>query len=274
MGRTFHSTEVGRSAGLHSPESHMVHGLEWWGSFEASYVITVSEYMKNEVVRLYNLPLDKVHVISNGIDIKTFDVVVNRDAVRARLGISPDERIILAVGRLTWQKGFDDLIKAFSKVLTIHPNSRLVIVGDGYMRGELEKLAWDLGVGKKVIFTGFINDQELIEIFKSSDVLVVSSRYEPFGIVALEGMVNGLPVVVTNVGGLAEIVEHESDGVWVYPNNPDSIAWGIDRVLSYQKFAHKLILNGKDKVKKYDWSLIAQRIIHVYESSKQVVKFE
>ncbi|MEM2211129.1 MAG: glycosyltransferase family 4 protein [Nitrososphaerales archaeon] len=271
---TFHSTEMGRSGGLHSPESHMIHGLEWWGSFEAAQVITVSKYMKDELIRLYKLPSDKVQVISNGIDVKTFDVFVNKDIVKAKLGISPNEKVILAIGRLTWQKGFDDLIKAFPKVLAIHPNSRLVIIGDGYMKGELERLAWNMGLGNKVIFTGFISDQELIEILKSSDALVISSRYEPFGIVALEGMASGLPVVVTNVGGLAEIVEHEKDGIWVYANNPDSIAWGINRVLSDQALASQIIFNGKEKVKKYDWSVITQKILQVYEISKQVVKFE
>ena len=105
----------------------------------------------------------------------------------------------------------------------------------------------------------------------AADVLVVPSVYEPFGIVALEGMAAGTPVVATNIGGLSEIIEHDRTGVLVYPRNPESIAWGVNRVLSDHKYADWLVRNARRKVlEAYSWEEIAKRTVEVYESASKV----
>ncbi|HIE18291.1 TPA: glycosyltransferase, partial [Candidatus Bathyarchaeota archaeon] len=118
----------------------------------------------------------------------------------------------------------------------------------------------------KIRFLGFISDSDLTELTISSDVLVIPSVYEPFGIVALEGMAAGVPVVAANVGGLSEIIEHDRTGVLVYPRNSESIAWGVSRVLLDSGYSRWLVQNAKRRVQEeYSWEAIAQRTIGVYE---------
>jgi glycosyltransferase involved in cell wall biosynthesis len=101
---------------------------------------------------------------------------------------------------------------------------------------------------------------------KSADVLVVPSIYEPFGIVALEGMAASVPVVVSQIGGLTEVVEHDRTGIFVYARSPDSIAWGVDRVLSDPDHAAWLTRNAKEKVQNtYTWEAVAMKTIEVFE---------
>ncbi|HDD64209.1 MAG TPA: glycosyltransferase family 1 protein [Thermoprotei archaeon] len=262
---TMHSTEIGRSTTLDNPDAYTKDSIEWWGTYEASAVIAVSSSLRWEIINHFKVPEWKVYALPNGIDLDRFKVNVDRNSVRMRWGIPLDAPLIVALGRLTSQKGFQHLIPAFAKILHKYPNARLIIIGDGWMRGELESIAWSLGVRDKVIFTGFIGDREVVEILKSGDVMVIPSVYEPFGITALEGMAAGIPVVVSSVGGLREIVEHEKDGVWVYPANPDSIAWGIDRVLSDPGFANYIRRNAFNKVaSKYSWDSIARETIKIY----------
>ena len=100
----------------------------------------------------------------------------------------------------------------------------------------------------------------------SADVLVVPSIYEPFGIVALEGMATGVPVVASQVGGLAEVIEHDRTGIFVYSRNPESIAWGVDRVLSNPEHARWLTQNAREILHKtYSWEAVAMRTTEVYK---------
>ena len=260
---TLHSLEHGRS-GLHTADSLTIDSIEWWGTYEAKYIISISGSLKNEIVDHFKVPAGKIFVIPNGIDIKKFDVKVDCERVRAKYGIGYGEKLILAVGRLVWRKGFQYLIEAMPIILSKHPNAKLVIVGTGPMRGDLERKAFEVGCRGRIIFAGFLPDHELIALMKCADVLVIPSLYEPFGLVALEGMAAGVPVVVSKTGGLEQIVEHDKDGIWVYPGNPHSIAWGVDRILSDPEYAKWLVKNAREKVKQYDWDSIAEKTLKVY----------
>jgi glycogen(starch) synthase len=134
------------------------------------------------------------------------------------------------------------------------------------LRGHLESLADQIGQRWRINFAGFIPDSELIALMRSSDVLVIPSVYEPFGIVALEGMAAGVPVVASQVGGLAEVVEHEKTGEYVYMRNPESIAWGVERVLSNSGHAAWLVKNGREAVERtYSWDAVAKKTAELYE---------
>ena len=136
------------------------------------------------------------------------------------------------------------------------------------MRDYLWNLAVSSGYRHKILFLGFLSNSELIELTLSSDVLVIPSIYEPFGIVALEGMAAGVPVVASNVGGLAEIIEHDKTGVLVYAGDSNSIAWGVNRILSDPKYAFWLVENAKRKVREvYSWDAVARKTAEVYEKS-------
>ena len=267
--QSIHSTEQGRCGGIHSEDSRAIHDIEWWSSYESHAVIAVSNSTKNEVCSIFNTPWDKVHVIYNGINPWEFDIPMDdseRNNFRAHIGIHPHEKMILFVGRITYQKGVEYLIRAFPKILEQHPESKLVIAGSGDMRGYLEDLAFQLGCRDKIIFLGFVSGEMLKKLYKSADVTVIPSVYEPFGIVALESMASGTPVVASDVGGLSEIIQHEYNGVRVYPKNPDSIAWGVNRVLSDWGFRDWIVKNAKhDAYTKYSWDAIANSTVEVYK---------
>ncbi len=271
---TFHSTESSRSSNSRSPESSLVDGLEWWGSFEAARVIAVSGWMKSEVVSRFKTPQQKVVEIPNAVDVTKFERPVDVEATRIKWGVRPGERLITAVGRLTSQKGFDDLIKAYSQIRRLIPDSRLLVMGDGYMRGELEALAEAEQVRGATTFAGFVGDADLVDAIKSSDVVAVPSRFEPFGIIALEAMAAGVPVLVSRVGGLAEIVKDEVDGLQVEPNSPSSIANATVRLLSEREFASKLAARAREKVKAYNWESSARRTLEAYEAAIGETRFE
>lgn len=252
----------------------MVEGLEWWGSFEAARVVAVSGWMKSEVLTRLRTPGEKIEQIPNAVEPLKFEGLVDVKAARARWNVGEGQRMITAVGRLTPQKGFDDLIRAYPTIRRAVPESRLVIVGDGHMRGELESLADREHVRDGTTFAGFIDDDELVAALKSSDVVVVPSRFEPFGIVALEAMAAGVPLVVSRVGGLAEIVEDSVDGIEVEPNNPSAIAAATVRILSDRELVSRLVTKGEEKVKSYSWENVAKRTLGVYQEAVKVTKYE
>ncbi len=270
--QSIHSTEYGRCSGIHSEDSRAINDIEWWSTYESHCLITVSNATKNELCNLFNVPYDKINVIYNGINPNEFDIPMSEEEInkfRMSIGVHPNENMVLFVGRLVHQKGVEYLIKAMPKILSEHPNSKLVIAGAGGMIGYLEDIAFQTGCRDKILFLGFVGGDTLKKLYKSSDVTVIPSIYEPFGIVALESMAAGTPVVASDVGGLGEIIKHEYNGVKVYPKNPDSIAWGVNRVLSDEGFRNWIIQNGKKEVyEKYSWDSIAERTVEVYQKIK------
>jgi len=265
---TVHSTEVGRAQGLHSPDSYLIDGLEWWMTYEAERVIVTSNSMKWEIQGHFHLPPEKIDVIPNAIDVTKYQRNVDRESVKRRYGVEPYEKLVLFIGRLVPQKGVEYLIRAVPLILQHNNVAKFIITGDGWSRNYLESLARSTGCSDRIRFLGFVSDSELVELTMSADALVIPSIYEPFGIVALEGMAAGVPVVAVNVGGLAEIVEHDRTGVLVYPRNPESIAWGVNRVLSDPGYSQWLIQNAKRKVREaYSWEAVAKRTIEVYKKA-------
>jgi glycosyltransferase involved in cell wall biosynthesis len=162
------------------------------------------------------------------------------------------------------EKGVHVLVNAVSRVLE-KVNAKFIIVGNGYMKEQLSNIVKNMGFAHKVMFTGFVDDETLRRLQKCADVSVVPSLFEPFGIVALEAMAAKSPVVVSDTGGLSEIVEHDVTGVKVYPDNPNSLAWGITKVLADDGYANWLRTNAYKRIQeKYDWDKIAQKTKTIY----------
>ncbi len=263
---TIHGTEIGRAQGLHNPDSRTIDGIEWWTTYEANKIIVTSGSLKSEIQGHFNLPQEKIEIIPNGIDLEKYNASVDRVAVRSRYGVHPHEKLVLCIGRLVPQKGIEYLIRTVPRIAGRYPEARFIIVGEGWLRGHLEYVARSTGHQWKITFTGWIPDQELVALLNSADVLVVPSIYEPFGIVALEGMAAGIPVVASDIGGLAEVVEHERTGILAYSKNPESIAWAVDRVLSDPSHSKWLVQNAQEMVQKtYSWEAIAKRTVEVYK---------
>ena len=264
---TIHSTEIGRRNGIHFDYERMIHETEAWLTYEAWKVICCSDYMVSHVRWAFGLPADKQIMIPNGVNADVYAGIEKTDLTQFRIKFAlPEEKIVLFVGRLVYEKGVHVLVNAIPKVLE-KVNAKFVIVGNGYMKEQLSGLVKSLGIAQKVLFTGFVDDDTLRKLQICADVSVVPSLFEPFGIVALEAMAAKSPVVISDTGGLGEIVDHDVDGVKVYTNNPDSLAWGIIRVLTDEKNAQRLRSNAYKKIQeKYNWDRIAQQTENIYKS--------
>jgi glycogen(starch) synthase len=262
---TMHSTEMGRRDGLHTTTEKMIHETEAWLTYEAWKVICCSDYMVGHVRYVYGLPNDKLVMVPNGVNIHNYDENYDRNEFRSKFAL-PEEKIVLYVGRLVYEKGIHVLINAVPKILN-KVNAKFIIVGSGYMKEQLLNIVRSMGLEHKVLFEGFMDEATLLRLQRTADVAVVPSLFEPFGIVALEAMAAQSPIVVSDTGGLSEIVEHDVTGVKVYPNNPDSLAWGITKVLQDDGFANFIRQNAYRRVQeKYDWAKIAIQTKRIYES--------
>jgi glycogen synthase len=263
---TMHSTEIGRRDGLHTSTEHMIHETEAWLTYEAWRVICCSDYMVQHVKWAFGLPSDKLSMVPNGVNPHVYDGLEKQDLreFRAKFA-SPTEKIVLYVGRLVYEKGIHILINAIPRVLQ-KADAKFVIVGSGYMQEQLSNIVKSMGLEHKVLFTGFVDEENLLKLQKIADVSVVPSLFEPFGIVALEAMAAKSPVVVSDTGGLSEIVEHDVTGVKVYPNNADSLAWGITKALLDDEYRKRIREAAYKKIlEKYDWDKIAQQTRRMYE---------
>ena len=263
---TMHSTEIGRRDGLHTNTERMIHETEAWLTYEAWKVICCSNYMVSHVRWAFGLPEDKLVMVPNGVNVGVYDgIEENLSSFRAKFAL-PEEKLVLYVGRLVYEKGIHILINAVPKI-SDKVNAKFIIVGSGYMKEQLLNIVRSMRLEHKVLFMGFVDDATLLKLQKCADVSVVPSLFEPFGIVVLEAMAAKSPVVVSDTGGLSEIVDQDVTGFKAYPNNPDSLAWGITKVLldtGYKKYIRE---NAYRKVReKYDWEKIAQQTKQIYET--------
>lgn len=265
---TIHATERGRGRGeLHGEQSRAINDVEWWLTYEAWRVICCSQYMAEEVRSYFGTPADKIDVIPNGVDPTPFQQWegVDLSAFRATYAL-PEEKIVFYVGRIVFEKGVETLVRAVPLVLKDFPQAKFVIAGTGPHLETVQRLAWELGVGPKVLFTGRISDEDRNRLFKVADCAVFPSLYEPFGIVALEAMAAKCPVVVSEVGGLKEVVQHAETGITVYPGDPNSVAWGILHTLQHPEWTRLRVENAYRKVlEEYNWPRIAGLTIGVYQ---------
>ncbi len=270
MVTTLHSLEFRRSGGIYTPENKMVDSLEWWATYESSIIIVCSKSMMEDTRSHFQVPSDKIRVIPIGIDPAKFkNRSVDRNRVREKYGVGPDEKLILFVGRLTNQKGCEYLIRAVPYVAKFF-NVKLLIAGDGYLKGELEAAAMNAGIRSRTIFAGYVADEDLTDLFLSSDVMAIPSVYEPFGVVALEAMAANLPVVASSVDGLAEVIRHEENGILVFPRDSASIAWGISRILSDRENTQRLEANAlKDVENRFSWKVVAMDTLNAYKEAQR-----
>ena len=262
---TIHATESGRNSGIHDETQRYINDSEWMLTYESSEVIVNSNYMKNEVQRLFGLPYDKINVIPNGVNLQLFSNV-NVDYDFRRQYAMDNEKIILYVGRLVYEKGIQNLIAAMPKILDRYHDSKLIICGRGGMIDDLREQVKYLGIDNKVYFAGYCDSKKMQKMYKCADVAVFPSTYEPFGIVAIESMLSGTPTIVSDVGGLNEIVEHGVTGMKSYAGNANSIADSVLALLFDPKLCANISQNAIKKVKEnYNWAKITDNTYYVYQ---------
>ncbi len=264
---TIHATEAGRNSGIHDEQQRYINDTEWMLTYESSEVIVNSNYMKGELQRLFGLPYEKINVVPNGVNLSLFNGI-ERDYNFRRKYAMDNEKIILFMGRLVYEKGVQHLIAAMPKILNGYHDSKLVVCGKGAMLDELRAQANAMGIGNKVYFAGYMNGKDVQRMYKAADIAVFPSTYEPFGIVALEAMLSENPVVVSDVGGLNEIVQHRENGMKSYAGNANSIADSILELLYDHKLCSDITKKAKNKVRnEYNWSKIAQDTHFTYQKA-------
>jgi len=265
---TIHATERGRGRG------HLMSGLQWDIDaaereliHDADRVIVCSSHMFRELQTFFHVDGAKMDVVPNGVNLEILNHLLERDLTqfRARYAAA-NEQLVFSVARLVYEKGIHRLIDAVPLVLAKCPHVKFIIAGKGPESENLKRRVEHLGpAGEHVKFIGFIPDEDRNRLFKVADCAVFPSLYEPFGIVALEAMALGCPVVVSDVGGLSEVVTHEKTGTTVYPDNPDSIAWGVVRVLTHPEQTHQQVDNAQQWVdENFTWNRIAALTQAVY----------
>ena len=264
---TIHATEAGRNSGIHDETQRYINDTEWMLTYEASEVVVNSNYMKNELQRLFGLPYEKINVIPNGVNMNLFNGI-ERDYNFRRKFAMDNEKIILFMGRLVYEKGIQHLISAMPKILNGYHDTKLVICGKGGMIDELKAQASALGISEKVYFAGYMNGKDVQKMYKAADISVFPSTYEPFGIVALEAMLSENPVVVSDIGGLNEIVQHKENGMKTYCGNSNSIADSILELLYDHKLCSEITKKAKNKVRnEYNWNKISQDTHFAYQKA-------
>lgn len=264
---TIHDTVHGKHFGQLTPPNQYVSFLERFIGAEADLTICCSDHVRQELVQEYQVPSQRIAIIPCGVDAERFDVDADLTAFRQLLGEAPD-KIVLYVGRLDREKGIAHLLEAMARVLLAVPQGRLVIAGKGVLQEELAATARSLQIDDRVTFMGYVQDEPLAALYRCADVLAVPSLYEPFGIVALEGMVCGKPVVASEVGGLTEIVVEGQTGLRVAPANASALARAITHLLSDEQAAARMGAAGRQRAEhEYNWPRVAAQTVAAYTSA-------
>jgi glycogen synthase len=263
---TIHATEHGRHQGWvdKPPQSH-IHAIERWMAHRADSVITCSYYMRGHVADIYDIDESRITVIPNGIDPSDLRPVDDLQTLRRQFA-QPQEKLVLLVGRLVYEKGFQLAFDALPEVLRKVPGVRFLVAGSGTHEGELKAQAERLGLAEHGVFLGWIGDDALHSLYRIADLCVVPSLYEPFGLVALEAMASGCPCIVADTGGLREVVP-AGERVGLRFNGGDAPHLGImiERLLVDDDLRDRLVTEASEHVLSFDWSDVAQRTTIVYQ---------
>lgn len=262
---TMHSTEYGRCGNVfHQGRSARIREHERAGICWADHVITVSQSLKNEIMWMYEAPDWKVSVVYNAVNVHQWDGWLDPGVIRGQYWVGPMDPMVLFVGRMVYQKGPDLLVEAIPYILRYYPNAKFVFVGDGEMRLSVEERARQLNVSHATRFVGFKGGWELVDLYKSCDVVCVPSRNEPFGIVVLEGWSAGKPIVATMNGGPNEYLWHEVNGLKIHPT-PESTAWGLGTLFTDFEWGRWMGRNGRAAVEEsFNWDVIGDKMLSVF----------
>ena len=252
-----HSTEFDRS-GEHV--NQMVYDIERKGMHAADKVIAVSYYTRNIIITRYGVSGDKVEVVHNGVECNGNKV----NQILGETGIRNNEKIVLFMGRITMQKGPEYFLYAAKKVLDLMDNVKFVMAGSGDLMHRAIELAAELGIGSKVLFTGFLRGEDVQKIYKMADLFVMPSVSEPFGLVPLEALNNDVPVIISKQSGVSEVLRHALKvDFW----DVDDIANKVVAVLKYPPLKITLQNHGNYEVRKLRWKDSARKCAQIYEQT-------
>jgi glycogen synthase len=264
---TVHATEYGRHQGWvqNHPQSH-IHAVERRMVKRADGVITCSQYMRGHVASVFELSVRRITVIQNGVDPRDLEPLRHDlPGLRSRFA-GQDERLVLMVGRLVYEKGFHLALDALAAVVRRRGDVRFVVAGTGTAEAELKRQSRRLGLSRYGTFLGWAGDDMLHSLYRVAEVCIVPSIYEPFGLVALEAMASGCPCVVADTGGLREVVPADGTaGLRFRSRDSDALERVLDRVLTDEEARGQLVAEGREHVLSFGWPDVARRTLAIYE---------
>ncbi|HEX2129105.1 MAG TPA: glycosyltransferase family 4 protein [Solirubrobacterales bacterium] len=263
---TIHATEHGRHQGWvdKHPQSH-IHGVERWIANRSDRVIACSYYMREQVADIFDVPEERVTVIPNGIDPGDLQFHDEDGLRRLRAEFArPEEKLVLLIGRLVYEKGFQLALEAMPRLIEAVPGTRFLVAGSGTHEEELKRQAAELGLLEHGTFLGWIGDDVLHSLYRIADVCVVPSIYEPFGLVALEAMASDCPCIVADTGGLREVVPHNEAGLRFRARDHEALGEMVERVLTDPVLRDRLVAEGSEHVLRFDWADVARSTAAVY----------
>jgi glycosyltransferase involved in cell wall biosynthesis len=226
------------------------------------YWVAPSRFTAEQFIKLFKISKEKIRVIPEGVDLEKFNRSVDTSDINEKLG---NERKILFVGNLHPNKGVHFLIKSFALVKSRINDVKLVIVGDGHLKHYLINLTKRLNLEKDVIFAGFVNDEDLPKYYASCDIFASASVLEGFGLIFLEAMALGKPIVAFNLASIPEVVENA--GILVNEINHEKFADAIIELLSDEKLYQEKSENALKRAKLFSWEKIAEQFIKINEQS-------
>jgi glycosyltransferase involved in cell wall biosynthesis len=247
-----HATDFDRSGGSVNPD---VYRIEKNGMDAASKIITVSNLTRDIVINKYHINPAKVETVYNAVE--PVSIPGDMHAVKAF-----DEKVVTFLGRITLQKGPEYFIEAAYKVLQVMKNVRFVMAGSGDMMEKMIRRAASLRITDRFHFTGFLRGSDVFTMLSMSDVYIMPSVSEPFGISPLEAMQSNVPVIISKQSGVAEILTH---AVKVDFWDIDAMADAIYGILTYPALSQMFIRNGKEEVIKLKWDNSARHVRSIYD---------
>jgi len=253
-----HSTEFDRS-GEHV--NQMIYDIEREGMHTANKIIAVSNFTRNIIVSRYGVSGKKVEVVHNGVE-------RNGNQTMTVSTVNNGEKLVLFLGRITMQKGPEYFLQAAKKVLEVMDNVKFVMAGSGDMMHRAIEMAAELGIGSKVLFTGFLRGDDVQKIYNMADLFVMPSISEPFGLVPLEALNNDVPVIISKQSGVSEVLVHALKvDFW----DIEEIANKIVAVLKYAPLKITLQNHGNFEVRKLQWKDSAVKCMRIYEEALEAV---
>lgn len=260
---TIHATEHGRNNGIHTETQKFIHEKEQQLITASNQIIVCSDYMKEQLASVFDGVSNTIAVIPNGVEVPVFK--------QDRAMLIPElnkKEYIFSVGRIVKEKGFQTMIEAAAIAKENKLDTFFVIAGKGPMLDKYRSQINERQLTNHIMFIGYITDEQRNALAAGSQLTVIPSLYEPFGIAALESMIVGKPTIVSNTGGMKGIVKHLQTGLLMNPGDPESMLQQIQFLKENPIIANEIGLKGREIVKSlYGWKRIASQTARIMEDT-------
>jgi glycosyltransferase involved in cell wall biosynthesis len=238
-----------------------IYKIEKEGMEKADLIIALCDYVKRNIIKNYGIPADKIRIVHNAVQWS------NKDTIQDEKVFHPNDKIVLYLGRIALQKGPDYFVEAAKRVLERDPSVKFVMAGGGHMLPQMIERAARLGIVQNFVFPGFVSRNEGNRLYKMADVFVSPSVSDPFGIVPLEAMYMGTPVIVSKQSGVSELLSHcLKVDFW----DVNEMANKILAALKYSTLSKNLSRNGLREIQKFKWSDSAAKCLNIYRELLQM----